>query len=79
MEMLCYRRILQISWKEMISNEKELDMIGKRKSLLQDLIKRKMRFAGHIMRGSSRFLPRLILEGMIEGKRDRGRQKNLGR
>ena len=71
MEMWCYRRILKISWKEMICNEKVLDMIGKRKSLPKDLIKRKMRFAGHIMRGSSGFLPRLVLEGMIEGKRDK--------
>ena len=63
----------------MISNEKVLDMIGKRKSLLQDLIKRKMRFAGQIMRGSYDLLPRLVLEGMIEKKRDRGRQKNLRR
>ena len=46
----------------------------KRKSLLQDLIKRKMRFAGHIIRGSSGLLPRFVLEGMIEGKRDRERQ-----
>ena len=65
MKIGCYRRILEISWKEMISNEKVLDMIGKRKSLLQYHINRKMRFAGHIMRGSS----------MIEGKRDRGRQR----
>ena len=74
MEMWCYRRILKISWEEMISDEKVLDIIGKRKSLLQDLIRRKMRFAGHIMRGSSGLLPRLVLEGMIEEKRDRGRQ-----
>ena len=75
MEMWCYRRILKISWKEIISTEEVLDMIGKRKSLLQDLIKRKMRFVGHMMRGSSGLLSRLVLEGMIEGIRDRGRQK----
>ena len=78
MEMWCYRRILKVSWKEMISDEKVLDMIGK-KSLLQDLIQRKMRSAGQIMRGSSRLLPRLVLEGMIEGKRERKTEKNLGR
>ena len=59
----------------MISNEKVLDMIGRRKSLLQGLVKRKMRFAGHIMRGSSWLLPRHVLEGMIEEKRDGGRQR----
>ena len=74
MEMWCYRRILKTSWKEMISNEKVLDMIGRRKSSLQELIKRKMRFAGHIMRGSSGLLPRLVLEG-----KERKTEKNLGR
>ena len=39
------------------------------------MIKRKMRFAGHIIRGSSRFLGRLVLEGMIDRKRDRGRHR----
>ncbi|KAG1673931.1 Coiled-coil domain-containing protein 149 [Nymphon striatum] len=36
---------------------------------------RKMRFAGHVMRGSSGDLLNLILEGSIEGVRDRGRQR----
>ena len=34
-----------------------------------------MRFTGHIMRGSSGFLARLVLIGMVDGKRDRGRQR----
>ncbi|KAG1665850.1 Rab GTPase-activating protein 1 [Nymphon striatum] len=34
-----------------------------------------MRFAGHVMRGSSGDLLNLILEGSIEGVRDRGRQR----
>ena len=78
MEMWCYRRILQISWKEMISNEKVLDMIGKRKRFLQDLINRKMRLARHIMRGSSGLPPRLVLEGMIKGKETEEDREELG-
>ncbi len=37
-----------------------------------------MRFAGHIMRGSSGFLPRLVLEGMIEGKKTEEDKEELG-
>ena len=39
-----------------------------------DLAKRKLRFAGHILRGSSGQLAQIVVEGFIEGKRDRGRQ-----
>ncbi|KAG1678352.1 DNA replication licensing factor mcm4-B [Nymphon striatum] len=43
--------------------------------LLKRLKERKMRFAGHVMRGSSGDLLNLMLEGSIEGVRDRGRQR----
>ena len=43
-------------------------MAGSRKHLVEDLIKTNMRFVGHVMRGSSGFLPRLVLEGMKEGR-----------
>ncbi|KAG1686946.1 dCTP pyrophosphatase 1 [Nymphon striatum] len=36
---------------------------------------RKMRFAGHVLRGSSGELANLVLEGTIDGKRDRGKQR----
>ncbi|GFS23344.1 eukaryotic translation initiation factor 3 subunit F [Elysia marginata] len=41
--------------------------VGER--LLQQLMKRKLRYAGHIMRSSSGPLLQLSLEGKIEGKR----------
>ena len=77
-EMWCYRRILKISWMERVTNKKVLETIGHQRVLVNEMIKRKMRFAGHIMRGSYGFLARLILEGMTDGKRDRGRQKEHG-
>ncbi|GFS24714.1 endonuclease-reverse transcriptase [Elysia marginata] len=45
--------------------------------LLQQLMKRKLRYAGHIMRGSSGPLlqVQLSLEGKIEGKRGQGRPR----
>ena len=74
-EMWCYRRILKISWMERVTNKKVLETIGHQRVLVNERKKRKMRFAGHIIRGSYGFLARLILEGMTDGKRDRGRQR----
>ena len=51
-----------------------LETIGHQRVLVNEMVKRKMRFAGHIIRGSSGFLARLVLEGMIDGKRDRERR-----
>ncbi|GFS24051.1 UDP-glucuronosyltransferase 2A1-like [Elysia marginata] len=47
--------------------------VGER--LLQQLAKRKLGYAVHIMRGSSRPLLQLSLEGKIEGKRGKGRPR----
>ncbi|GFR89986.1 eukaryotic translation initiation factor 3 subunit F [Elysia marginata] len=43
--------------------------------MCQQLMKRKLRYAGHIMRGSSGPLLKLSLEGTIEGKRGQGRPR----
>ncbi|GFR95904.1 endonuclease-reverse transcriptase [Elysia marginata] len=48
--------------------------VGER--LLQQLMKRKLRCTGHIMKGSSGPLLQLPLEGKIEGKRGQGRPRN---
>ena len=85
-EMWCYRRILKISWIERVTNKKVLETIGHQRVLVNEMIKRKMRFDGHIIRGSSAcfgkacsrqglFLARIVLEGMTDGKRDRARQR----
>ena len=47
-------------------------IMGNTKTLVEDLMKRKMRFAGHVMRGSSGQLSNLVLEGETDGERDRG-------
>ncbi len=75
-EMWCYRRLLKISWKYKITNKCVLERMGmKNCTLLRRLATRKVKFAGHVMRGSSGKVTSLILEGLIEGKRDRGRQR----
>ncbi|KAG1653599.1 hypothetical protein GQR58_025468 [Nymphon striatum] len=72
-----YRRILTISWTDRITNEKVLQLMRTEEILLKRLKERKVRFAGHVMRGSSGDLLNLILEveGSIEGVRNRGRQR----
>lgn len=72
----CYRRILRISWREKVRNTEVLRRIGKRSfELLPNIKKRKLAYAGHIMRGSSGEFLLNILEGRIAGNRDRGRQR----
>ena len=41
----------------------------------EDMIKRKMKYAGHVMRGSSGLSHLQILEGRLEGKQKIGRPK----
>ncbi len=40
-----------------------------------DLMQRKLSYAGHVLRGSGGDLPNIILEGLIEGTRSKGRPK----
>ena len=53
-EMWCYRRILKIKWTDMVSNKDVLSRMGLvGPCLTKELFKRKMEFAGHVLRGSS--------------------------
>ena len=40
-----------------------------------ELAKRKMKYAGHVLRGSAGELVKLVLEGRVEGKRSQGRPR----
>ncbi|GFS23396.1 eukaryotic translation initiation factor 3 subunit F [Elysia marginata] len=61
--MWCYRRLLKVPWTEKKTNKEILQMADVGERLLQQLMKRKPRYAGHIMRGSSGPLLQLSLEG----------------
>ncbi len=74
-EMWCYRRMQRISWRERVTNKEVLKRAHTKRTLLQDLTKRKMRYAGHLMRGSVGQIANTILEGTIEGVRSRGKQR----
>ena len=70
-EMWCYRRILRISWTERKTNTWVLEKLRAKKSLRADIITRKLSYFGHITRHQC--LQKTIMQGMVEGKRKRGR------
>ncbi|GFR89570.1 endonuclease-reverse transcriptase [Elysia marginata] len=74
-DMWCYRRLLNVPWTEKKTNNEIIKIVGVGEKRLQQLMKRKLRYAGHIMRGSSGPLLQLSLEGKIERKRGHGRPR----
>ena len=72
-EMWCYRRMMRMSWVKRISNEQILEMVGMERSLVMTIRKRQLKFVGHVERKGE--LKKLVLEGKIKGKRQRGRKR----
>ena len=76
-EMRCYRRLLNILYKDHVTNEevhrKIQAVIGEYDELPTLIKKRKLRWSGHVSRSSG--LAKTILQGTVKGKRKRGRQK----
>ena len=77
LEMRCYRRLLNISYKDHVTNEEVRsriqNAIGVHDDLLTMVKKRKLRWYGHISRSSG--MAKTILQGAVKGARRRGRQK----
>ena len=75
-EMWCYRRILKVScWRDRVTNQEVLRRVGDTRKLYQSISRSKLKFAGHVVRGSSGEMCTNIIEGSVEGKRSRGRQR----
>ena len=77
LEMRCYRRLLNISYKDHVTNEEVRSRIQSATGVhydLQTMVKKqKLRWYGHISRSSG--MPKTILQGTVKGARRRGRQK----
>ena len=75
--MRCYRRLLNISYKDHVMNEEVRNriqnVIGVHDDLLTMVKKRKLRWYSHILRSSG--MAKTILQGTVKGARRRGRQK----
>ena len=76
MEMRCYRKILRISYKDHVTNEKVRakiqQAIGPQEDLLTMVKSRKLQWYGHVSRSSG--LAKTILQGTVKGQRRQGRQ-----
>ena len=77
LEMRCYRRLLNISYKDHVTNEevrrKIQTAIGEYDELPTLVKKRKLRWFGHVSRSSG--LAKTILQDTVKGRRKRGRKK----
>ena len=75
MEMRCYRKILHISYKDLVTNEKVPAKIQQATGPHEDLLRerRKLQWYGHVSRSSG--LARTILQGTVKGGRRQGRQR----
>ena len=75
--MRCYRRLLNLSYKDQVTNEEVhnriQNAIGVHDDLLTMVKKRKLRWYGHISRSSG--MAKTILQGTVKGARRRRRQK----
>ena len=73
LEMRCYRRLLNISYKDEEVRNRIQNAIGVHDDLLTMVKKRKLRWYGHISRSFG--MAKTILQGTVTGARRRGRQK----
>ena len=68
-----YRKMLRISWKEKVTNVEAYCRMNTSTSLLIDIVHRQLTFLGHILRKGE--LENFVVTGFVDGKRDRGRQR----
>ena len=72
-EAWCYRRMLRISWREMMTNEQVFNRVGEGRCFLKWIKQRRAQLMGHIIRHDS--MLKRIIEGVVEGKNLRGRPR----
>ena len=75
MEMWCMRRLGNVKWSDRVTNESVLEKLHTKRQLLNSIQKRKMKYFGHVKRRGN--ILTTALEGKIEGKRPRGRPRNM--
>ena len=77
MEMRCFRKLVGISHRDHITNEKVKARIGNTIGPYEDLLtsvkRRKLKWYGHVTRSSG--LAKTVLQGTVQGGRRRGRQR----
>ena len=72
-EMWLLRRMLRIPWTARMTNEEVRERAGVKREVIATIRARQLNFLGHILRENK--LEKLTLQGKIEGRRARGRQR----
>ena len=72
-EMWMWRKCMKISYTEHKTNEEVLQMIGEKRCLAKEIIRRKLQYFGHLIRRNG--VQKRLLEAEVEGTRGRGRPK----
>lgn len=75
-EMWTLRRLLRVPWTAHATNEEVLRTAGYEREMLNIVKERKVSYLGHILRGDKYYIPKLILQGKIEGRRGPGRKQH---
>ena len=73
-ELWCWRRLLRVPWTERRSNQSILKEISPKCSSEGLMLKPKLQYFGHLMRGADS-LEKTLMLGKIEGRRRRGWQR----
>ena len=72
-EMWFFRRLSNISWEDRRTNQSVLEELGLKRSFLNEIKKRRLKYVGHAVRNPRTDLMTTVLQGKVEGKRNRGR------
>ena len=73
MEMWCWRRVLKIPWTARRTNEQVLERMITKREIMKNIREKQMQFPCHVIRRDQ--LENLSVTGKIDGKRERGRQR----
>ena len=73
-ELWALRKMMKVSWKDKKTNEEVMKRANCKRSLKANIMKRKARYLGHVLRRNG--LQRQILEAATEGTRGRGRPRH---
>jgi hypothetical protein len=78
--MRCWRRMEKIKWSEKVTNEQVLERIGEKRTVVNDILLRKVNYIGHIVRNNC-LLHDVIAGQMTEmnsvGRRRRRRRRQF--
>jgi hypothetical protein len=68
-EMRCYRKIMRICWKDMVSNKKIREDIRRQITVVDKIKARKLQLFGHICRMGDNRLIKTVMLGRVDGVR----------